>query len=88
MPVHCHCVQGQAQGIHYCPRRQRSQHINQGDDEGFDEDGEVGAGEKLLSLLRKLQFNCMAIYIGIWHNKIKGSIGPSLYKAVLDQARV
>jgi len=59
--------------------------------EGFDDDGETGAGEKLLGLLQKMEIENILVIVAVWN--IGAQIGPSqvkggeLFKVVVDQAK-
>ena len=61
--------------------------------EGFDDDGEEGAGEKLLSLLQKMEVENILIVVCIWDKGVKigntSSIvkGGEFYKILIDRAR-
>ena len=59
--------------------------------ESFDDDGEPGAGEKLLGLLRKMEIENILVIVAVW--TVGAQIGPSqvrggeLFKVVVDQAK-
>ena len=57
--------------------------------EGFDDDGEAGAGEKLLGMLQKMEVENIIVIVCIWTNGV-GSLqirGGELYKIILDKAK-
>ncbi len=57
--------------------------------EGFDDDGEAGAGEKLLGMLQKMEVENIIVIVCIWTSGV-GSLqirGGELYKIILDRAK-
>lgn len=59
--------------------------------EGFDDDGEAGAGEKLLGLLQKMEIENILIIVCVWNStaQIGGQQvkGGELFKLVIERAR-
>lgn len=59
--------------------------------EGFDDDGEDGAGEKLLHLLQKMEIENIVVIVCIWNSGIQiGSQqlkGGEFYRIVIERAR-
>lgn len=59
--------------------------------EGFDDDGEAGAGEKLLGLLQKMEVENILVIVCVWSSGAAlGNLqvrGGELYKVVLDRAK-
>ena len=59
--------------------------------EGFDDDGEAGAGEKLLGLLQKMEVENILVIVCVWTAGASlGSLqlrGGEFYKVILDRAK-
>lgn len=55
--------------------------------EGFDDSGEEGCGEKLLHLLQKMGVENILILVCIWHNSMPGQYGTDTYKRVIERAK-
>ena len=59
--------------------------------EGFDDDGEAGAGEKLMGLLQKMEVENIMVIVCIWSSGATlGTMqvrGGELYKVILDRAK-
>lgn len=59
--------------------------------EGFDDDGEDGAGEKLLTVLQKMDVQSIMVIVCIWNNGV--TIGESrlrggeFFRMINDRAR-
>ena len=59
--------------------------------EGYDDDGEEGAGEKLLGVLQKMDIGNILVIVCIWNNNV--SVGEmrinagELYRYISEQAR-
>ena len=56
--------------------------------EGYDDDGEEGAGEKLALLLCKLGFVNIVVMVCLWHDKLAGSMGINAHSIIVNQAKV
>ena len=55
--------------------------------EGFDDDGEEGAGQKLLHLLEKMGVENIMIVVCVWHNNVPGNFGSETFKVILERAK-
>ena len=55
--------------------------------EGYDDNGEEGAGEKLLRLLQKMGIENILIIVAARHNQMPGSLGADFFRMVLERAR-
>ena len=59
--------------------------------EGFDDDGEDGAGEKLLHLLQKMEIENIVLIVCVWNNGVQiGSQqlkGGEYFRIVVERAR-
>ena len=59
--------------------------------EGFDDDGEDGAGEKLLGLLQKMEIENIVLIVCIWNNgvQIGGQHvkGGELFRVIVERGR-
>lgn len=59
--------------------------------EGFDDDGEDGAGEKLLHLLQKMEIENIVLIVCVWNNGVQiGSQqlkGGEYYRIIVERAR-
>ena len=59
--------------------------------EGFDDDGEDGAGEKLLHLLQKMEIENIVLIVCIWNKGVQiGSQqikGGEFFRIVIERAR-
>lgn len=59
--------------------------------EGFDDDGEDGAGEKLLHLLQKMEIENIVVIVCIWNSGVQiGSQqlkGGEFFRIVVERAR-
>ncbi len=59
--------------------------------EGFDDDGEAGAGEKILGMLQKMEVENIMVIVCIWSSGATlGNMqvrGGELYKVLLDRAK-
>ena len=59
--------------------------------EGFDDDGEDGAGEKLLHLLQKMEIENIVLIVAVWNNGVQiGSQqlkGGEYFRIVVERAR-
>lgn len=59
--------------------------------EGFDDDGEEGAGDKMLGLLQKMDIGNILIIVCIWNNGVTlGDThvrGGELYRVITERAR-
>ena len=55
--------------------------------EDYDDDGEEGAGEKLLHLLQKMGVENILVIVCIWHYSLPGEMGTNTYNLVLDRAK-
>ena len=50
--------------------------------ENYEDDGEEGAGEKLLHLLQKMGVENIFIVVCIWHFRMPGQLGTETYKLI------
>jgi len=55
--------------------------------ENYDDDGEDGAGEKLLHLLQKMGVENIFIVVCVWHYRMPGQLGTETYKLIIDRAK-
>ena len=59
--------------------------------EGFDDDGEDGAGEKLLAVLQKMDIGNIMVVVCIWNNGVsiadQKQLGGEFYKIISERAR-
>lgn len=55
--------------------------------ENYEDDGEEGAGEKLLHLLQKMGVENIFIVVCIWHFRMPGQLGTETYKLIIDRAK-
>ncbi len=55
--------------------------------EGFDDDGEEGAGQKLLHLLEKMGVENIMIVVCAWHSNLPGQFGSETFKVILERAK-
>lgn len=59
--------------------------------EGFDDDGEDGAGEKLLHLLQKMEIENIVLIVCVWNNGVQiGSQqlkGGEYFRIIVERAR-
>lgn len=59
--------------------------------EGFDDDGEDGAGEKILHLLQRMEIENIVLIVCIWNSGVKiGSQqikGGEFFRIVIERAR-
>lgn len=55
--------------------------------EGFDDSGEEGSGEKLLHLLQKMGVENILILVCIWHHSMPGQNRTDTYKKVIERAK-
>jgi hypothetical protein len=57
------------------------------DEEGYDDDGEIGAGEKLLYLLERMGIENIVIIVCVWDDYEPGRLGLDLFRIVLEKAK-
>lgn len=59
--------------------------------EGFDDDGEEGSGEKLLTVLQKMDITSIMVVVCIWNNGVtlgdNRLRGGEFYRMITDRAR-
>ena len=59
--------------------------------EGFDDDGEEGAGEKLLHLLQKMEIENVLLVVCVWDQGVRIGEAPikggEFFKIITDRAR-
>jgi hypothetical protein len=55
--------------------------------ENYENDGEEGAGEKLLHLLQKMGVENIFIVVCVWHYRMPGQLGTETYKLIIDRAK-
>ena len=57
------------------------------EEEGFDDCGEVGAGEKLLHMLEKMGVENILLIVCVWDDGIIGEAGGEIHAALAERAR-
>jgi putative IMPACT (imprinted ancient) family translation regulator len=60
--------------------------------EGFDDDGEDGAGEKLFAVLQKMDIGNIMVVVCVWNNGVKiggeqRSNGGEFFRVISERAR-